>query len=123
MYKKISMHIFLCKDPSFHLILRTQLLCVEKVQICHPVSTSYFQGLCLEFFLVLRQVPTVAQVGLEFPILLSVEVADRQGPPHLHTINPDFHVLCMGCVCVVSVFVFVLRIESRAYDTRQVFYH
>ena len=60
---------------------------------------------------------------LEFPILLSVEVADRQGPPHLHTINPDFHVLCMGCVCVVSVFVFVLRIESRAYDTRQVFYH
>jgi hypothetical protein len=41
----------------------------------------------------------------------------------LHTINPDFHVLCMGCVCVVSVFVFVLRIESRAYDTRQVFYH
>lgn len=80
------------------------------------MSTFYSHGLCLESFLFLRQGPSVAQAGLEFPILLSIVIADRQGPPHLHAINAYFHVLC---VCVgllllcVYVCLFVLRIESR----------
>lgn len=66
------------------------------------MSTSYLHGLCLELFLFLRQDPSAAQAGLELPILLSAEIANRQGPPHLHAVNPDFHVLWGGgcCLCV-----------------------
>lgn len=77
------------------------------------MSTSYPHGLCLELFLFLRQDPSAAQAGLEFPILLSAGIADRQGPPHLHAINPDFHVLCVWGGVVPCVVFFVLRIETR----------